>query len=130
MRPTQRFSALRPTPAVVEHVHAESAFGDHPHQEPSGGAYIPASITSTPFAPPSYPSGDVQMSHMRVPAGAPAAYTPTTMSEEYVAHDERMLESCHHVNLKNLPAGFWVFAIAQLGVSVACLVMLIILVAR
>lgn len=69
------------------------------------------------------------MSHMRMPAGAPA-YTPSAMSEEYVAHDERMLESFHHVNLKNLPAGFWVFNVVHLGVSVACLVLLVILVAR
>lgn len=62
--------------------------------------------------------------------GAASSYTPTNMSEEDVVRDERLLESCHHVHVKGLPAGLWVYNIAQLGVSVACLVLLIVLVAR
>jgi hypothetical protein len=135
MRTAGRFSAPPPAPTVVEQHSsvADFAFNNDSYQEhPGGGEYIttPTTPPGSTFAfPPQYGVG-AQMSHMRVPAGAAPAYTPANMSEEYVAQDERMLESCHHVNLKNLPAGFWVFESVHLAVSVACLVMLIILITR
>lgn len=74
---------------------------------------------------------------MKSPGGAAnssgvgvAPYTFAYMNEEDVVRDERLLESCHHVHVKNLPAGWWVFGIAHLGVTVANLVLLIILITR
>lgn len=69
------------------------------------------------------------MAHSRNSASA-APYAVSNMNEEDVVRDERLLESCHHVHVKNMPMGYWVFSVGHLAISVASFVMLIVLVAR
>lgn len=59
----------------------------------------------------------------------PEAYS-SVMQEADIVHDERLIESCHHIHIKSIPKSLWVFLVALLGVACANLALLIVLVAR